>query len=115
MTGWRLFADVREQHHITWAATAIYTDGTEGPLELDAPGSSGTPFVMGRLTELSEHDRDRLCSQWLRLGSGERTLGRIAISRETRDLADRQGTRSAPPVRRLAFVCSNDDMSADPS
>jgi hypothetical protein len=111
-TGWRLFADARERFHISWSPSAEYDDGTSGPLTLAAAGAAGTPFLIGRLAELPQRDRDDLCSQWLVSSASDRRVQRISIYRETRDLARRSGDRSAPPHKELAYVCERGRLEA---
>jgi hypothetical protein len=107
MTGWRLFADARKQHHVSWSSDVEYADGTTNGLALRAAGSTDTSFLIGRLDELPSDDRDHLCEEWLEVATADQHVRRILIYRITRDLGARDGGQGADPTRKLAYVCED--------
>jgi hypothetical protein len=108
LTGWRLFADARQRYNVSWSAEAEYGNGSSSGLALQSAALSGTPFLIGRLNEISMADRNRLCAEWLDVGD----INRIDIYRSVSDLGARVDDRAAPPTRELAYTCENRVISA---
>lgn len=116
MTGWRLFADARKQHSASWQPQVEFTDGTSDALQLNTAGSTDIPFLISRLHQLPQNDRNDLCAQLSAIADdnereGNRALERILIYKSTHNLDDRDGDKSAPPKQELAFTCQDGRLS----
>lgn len=110
LTSWRLFSHARTDLQTGWQATAVSDAGVEVSYPLGAlpRGYRGFSFLMREFPDAPVERRDELCRTWLAgadEGIGVRARA-VRIYRTERRLSRREGNRTLPPSRELAYVCT---------
>ena len=106
-TGWKLFSGLRTQHDAAWSV-AIVEGGAESPYPFARVPVADRSFVqiLQRWDRTSPSDRLAICNTWI---TDARALGidvdALHLYRIDRDLARRDGDRTAPGTRVLLERC----------
>ena len=115
LTGWRLFADARRAHQVTFAAVTVDAAGRERPIPFaDLPiRFRGNVQVLKGFARLPAASQAAVCQAWadaVRARGGQ--VEAVRIYRLDVDVSRRLGDRGAPPARTLAFTCSGGTVHA---
>lgn len=110
ITSFRLFSHLRYERQIGWETDAVRRDGGETHVAVAnlSPGYRNFVFRMEEFVSATTVRRDALCQTWVAplQRRGARLELRIYRTVESLSVRTEDGDRSAPPSRRLVFVCT---------
>jgi hypothetical protein len=115
LTGWRLFADARQQVQTGWQATAVDSEGHTEPIDFRAlaAGYQGDVQVLQTFSALPAAERAAVCDAWAAaLRERGRDVAEIRIYATRSDVGERDGDRGAPPARTLQHTCVDGGVQA---
>jgi hypothetical protein len=115
-TAWRLFSTLRTDEQQGWAATIVSAPGVERdfPIGSLGDGTRGFSLLMGGFADRPPGEQDAICRTWF--GDGTDYLGHrpvaVRIYSLSWRLSQRLGDRPRPPMRTLAWTCTEQGAHA---